>query len=203
MGGAQTKIQHLSSQRSNKAQKSGAFTIIQCRKASRNRLLSQVVRTSSSLFFQLFKFLTPLAGSLVVLKAVALIELSCFLLWDTLTSFLVQKSVTAKTTHTHTNMHRARTHTLVYVCTHTEHIEARAHVQIQTESDKPSTEICWPETLSGMWSKDILRRCALMLFTPSYFNQFNWPFQIYLAQNSLSGFKNRTKWSFGINWGEV
>lgn len=80
MGGAQTKIQHLSSQRSNKAQKSGAFTIIQYRKASRNRLLSQVVRTSSSLFFQLFKFLTPLAGSLVVLKAVALIELSCFLL---------------------------------------------------------------------------------------------------------------------------
>lgn len=80
MGGAQAKIQHLSSQRSNKALKSGAFTIIQHRKASRNRLLSQVVRTSSCLFFQLFKFLTPLAGSPVVLKAVALIELSYFLL---------------------------------------------------------------------------------------------------------------------------
>ncbi len=125
MGGAQTKIQHLSSQRSNKAQKSGAFTIIQHRKASRSRLLTQVVRTSSSLFFQLFKFLTPLAGSLVVLKAVALIELSCFLLWDILTSF------------SHTEVSHCRSYTesyqyaytaLTHKCMHTvSHTSRRAH----------------------------------------------------------------------------
>lgn len=56
MGRAQAKIQHLSSQRSNKALKSGAFTIIQYRKASRNPLLSQVVRTSSSLFLNFSSF---------------------------------------------------------------------------------------------------------------------------------------------------
>lgn len=56
MGRAQAKIQHLSSQRSNKALKSRAFTIIQYRKASRNPLLSQVVRTSSSLFLNFSSF---------------------------------------------------------------------------------------------------------------------------------------------------
>lgn len=56
MGRAQAKIQHLSSQRSNKAPKSGAFTIIRYRKASRNPPLSQVVRTSSSLFLNFSSF---------------------------------------------------------------------------------------------------------------------------------------------------
>ncbi|MEQ2220583.1 hypothetical protein ILYODFUR_006852, partial [Ilyodon furcidens] len=42
LGGAQTKIQHLSSQRRNKALKSGAFTIIRYKKALRSRLLSQI-----------------------------------------------------------------------------------------------------------------------------------------------------------------
>lgn len=56
LGRAQAKIQHLSSQRSNKAPKSGAFTIIQYRKASRNPPFSQVVRTSSSLFLNFSSF---------------------------------------------------------------------------------------------------------------------------------------------------
>lgn len=156
MGGAQAKIQHLSSQRSNKALKSGAFTIIQHRKASRNRLLSQVVRTCSCLFFQLFKFLTPLAGSPVVLKAVALIELSYFLLWDTLTSFLIPQPVTAVTTQTPKAIGTYSTHThtcspqFVYVYAQTAHIKDCTRLQMQTESDKPSVEICWPDSLNGI-----------------------------------------------------